>query len=75
MRRHVIELSAAAQSLAKGVAIAEIAVHLFDGQPGQVLQIRTFAGERPDFHPGLDQRACDGPADKSCRSGDERLHA
>ena len=45
-----------------------------DRKTGEVLQIGALAGERPDFHAGLHQRACHGPADKSCRSGNEGFH-
>ena len=50
-------------------------MHLFDRQPGQVLQIGACAREDADFCTGVDQRTRHGPADKPGCSGDEHIHA
>ncbi len=70
----MIEVCAVAQGPAQGLAIPQVAMHLFNFEAFEVPQVAAGADQHADLDAGGHQRAGDRAAHESCRAGDEGPH-
>jgi len=70
----MVELPAAGKRVAKRVGIAQVAMHVFDGQAVEVGQFAVLPDQHADVCARCDDRAGYGGPHKARGAGDEDFH-